>query len=70
MKKTRHTPNQIITKLRKVEAVRAESRTVAARGPRHRRHRAELLPVEAGVWIDGPTSAKAAEKPEDGETSD
>jgi len=29
MKKTRHTPNQIITKLRKVEAARAEGRTVA-----------------------------------------
>jgi len=28
-KKTRHTPNQIITKLRKVEAARAEGRTVA-----------------------------------------
>ena len=29
MKKTRPTPNQIITKLRKVEAARAEGRTVA-----------------------------------------
>lgn len=29
MKKTRHTPNQIITKLHKVEAARAEGRTVA-----------------------------------------
>ena len=29
MKKTRHTPNQIITKLRNVEAARAEGRTVA-----------------------------------------
>lgn len=29
MKKTRHTPNQIITKLRAVEAALAEGRTVA-----------------------------------------
>lgn len=29
MKKSRHTPNQIIKKLRKVEAARAEGRTVA-----------------------------------------
>jgi len=29
MKKTRHTPNQIITKLRKVEAARAEGQTIA-----------------------------------------
>ena len=29
MKKTRHTPNQIISKLRKVEAARAEGRTIA-----------------------------------------
>lgn len=29
MKKTRHTPNQIITKLRKVEAARAGGKTVA-----------------------------------------
>jgi len=29
MKKTRHTPNQIITKLREVEAARAEGRTIA-----------------------------------------
>jgi transposase-like protein len=29
MKKTHHTPNQIITKLRKVEAARAEGQTVA-----------------------------------------
>jgi transposase-like protein len=29
MKKTRHTPNQIITKLRKVEASRAEGQTIA-----------------------------------------
>jgi len=29
MKKTRHTPNQIITNLRKVEAARAEGQTIA-----------------------------------------
>jgi len=29
MKKTRHTPNQIISKLRKVEAARADGRTIA-----------------------------------------
>ena len=29
MKKTRHSPNQIITKLRKVEAARVEGRSVA-----------------------------------------
>lgn len=51
MKKTRNTPNRIITKLRKVETARAEGHTVADR-VRDIGVSEQILPMEAGIWHD------------------
>ena len=68
MGRKRHTPEQIITALREAEVglARGKSVKLMSRGARH--HRADVLPVEAGVRRDegepgtAPEGARARER--------
>ena len=50
MVRKRHTPEQVIKKLREAEVAIAEGSTVAEAALRYRRDRADLLPLAQRVW--------------------
>ena len=52
MGRKRHTPEQIITALREAEVGLARGKSVKLMSPGARHHRADVLPVEAGVRRD------------------